>query len=126
MPGPEDETFDIDPEALAAEAEKPTEDKPPQDPRLGLPPNVQVVEAAEPFQPTIDESLPDEGPWVEYTGIALIRIMGPDEWAAAHVDSENYFEWNHLNNKRISRHAFNDHELQYLLRVDGRFRLVES
>jgi hypothetical protein len=52
--------------------------------------------------------------------------MGPEDWKAAGVDSDKTVQWNYMNKKRVSRHAFSDEELQYLLLVDGRFSLVED
>ena len=95
------------------------------DPRMGLPPNVEVEIADKPMELALPN--PDSrGPWVEYTGVGTLRIMDAAAWKDAKVDSDRYFEWNYLNHKRVPRSEFNDHELQYLLRRDGRFRLVEN
>ena len=51
--------------------------------------------------------------------------MGPAEWKSANVDSDDYFEWNYLNKKMIPLSSFSDDQLKYLLRVDGRFEIVE-
>lgn len=125
----EDQTFDIDPEAIASDTER--DNKPKEDPRKGLPPGVQVEEAQEPFierQPT-EEELSDPGPWIQYNGVGIVRVMGPDEWKAVKnlvpglPSTDDYYEWNSANNKRVPRSEFNDHQLQYLLRIDGRFSL---
>jgi len=96
-----------------------------EDPRKGLPPSVQVVDATTPF--LLQEAKPADpkGQYIKYIGVGTVRTMGPDEWKAAHVDSQDYFEWNYLNKKLIPRSVFSDEQLQYLLRVDDRFELVE-
>ena len=66
------------------------------------------------------------GPWIEYTGIATVRIITELDWRQQGINSTNYCEWNYLNNKRLPRSMFSDEELQYLLRVDGRFTLVDD
>jgi len=96
------------------------------DPRMGLPPEVEVEIADTPMELTPPVPGDNQGPWVEYIGVGTLRIMDTAAWKDAKVDSTNYFEWNYLNHKRIPRSAFTDEELQYLLRRDGRFRLVES
>jgi len=67
-----------------------------------------------------------KGPWVQYNGVATVRILTPSDWAAAGVKSSHYCEWNYLNGKRLPRSMFSDEELQYLLRVDGRFSLEKE
>lgn len=64
-----------------------------------------------------------KGPWIQYNGQATVRIITPHDWKQAGVDSNKYCEWNYLNSKRLPRSMFSDEELQYLLRVDGRFSL---
>ena len=66
------------------------------------------------------------GRYIKYSGPALVRIMDAESWNAANVKSERYFEWNFLNHKKIPIEAFSDEELYYLLRVDGRFEIVED
>lgn len=92
---------------------------------LGLPPNVKIETADEPME----LKLPDpnaKGPWIQYDGVAILRYMDAAAWAAADVPSTTYYEWNYLNKKRLPRSIFSDEELQYLLRRDGRFSLVED
>jgi len=67
-----------------------------------------------------------KGPWIQYNGVATVRIITPSDWVAAGVQSRKYCEWNYLNGKRLPRSMFNDEELQYLLRVDGRFSLEKE
>lgn len=95
-----------------------------EDPRKGLPDNVNVVEADAPMKLDATKKKDPKGQYIQYNGVGTVRIMGPEEWAAAHVDSDQYFEWNYLNHKQIPRSAFSDEQLQYLLRVDDRFSLV--
>jgi len=97
------------------------------DPRQGLPTTVRLQEN----QPAYDYSKTTKGTdprgkYVRYNGVGTVRIMGPKEWKAAGVKSDDYFEWNVLNKKRIPLSSFSDEQLQYLLRVDGRFELVED
>ncbi|AYN57966.1 hypothetical protein HWB90_gp016 [Mycobacterium phage Fowlmouth] len=104
------------------EPAKPKED---QDPLKGLPPTVRVEEARTPMalkQP--DKSA--RGPWVQYNGVGTVRIMTAADWKTVGVDSKKYCEWNYLNHKRLPVSSFTDEELQYLLRVDGRFSVVED
>lgn len=93
--------------------------------RQGLPPTV-VVETANSLMPLQKPDPKATGPWIRYNGIGSVRIMTPADWKAVGVDSNNYYEWNYLNKKRLPRKAFSAAELQYLLRVDGRFSLVEE
>lgn len=92
---------------------------------LGLPSNVKIENAEEPMelqQPKANA----KGPWVQYNGIATVRTMDEAAWRNVDVDSDRYFEWNYLNKKRVPSSSFTDEELQYLLRRDGRFTLVED
>ena len=96
----------------------------PEDESSSVPtfPGAQEVLAPAPM----DLTLPDpnaKGPWIQYNGVATVRILGPRDWHQAGVRSMKYCEWNYLNGKRLPRSLFNDEELQYLLRVDGRFSL---
>lgn len=96
----------------------------PEDETPSLPtlPGAREVIAATPMR----LELPDpnaKGPWIQYNGPATVRIMTPQDWAAAGVVSNKYAEWNYLNSKRLPRSLFSDEELQYLLRVDDRFSL---
>ena len=94
-----------------------------EDPRQGLPPSVNVETASGPM----DLKKPDpkaKGPWIQYNGIATVRTMSPADWKAAGVECNDYHEWNYLNHKRLPRSLFSDEQLQYLLRIDGRFSLV--
>jgi hypothetical protein len=98
---------------------------PQEDSRKGLPESVKVEEASAPMQ--LEQPAPDwKGPWIRYNGVGTIRIMDPAAWRSAGVQSNKRYEWNYLNQKRIPRSLFTDEELQYLLRVDGRFSLVED
>ena len=93
-----------------------------KDERSGLPPSVNVVTATTPLK--LQNSPPNEkGPWIQYNGVATVRVMDAAAWKAAGVESDKYIQWNYLNKKRVPRSIFNDQELQYLLRVDGRFSL---
>ena len=95
------------------------------DPRLGLPPEVNIETASAPMELVVADGN-NEGPWIEYFGVGTVRVMDAAAWKEAHVDSTQYVEWNYMNENRVPRSLFNDHELQYLLRVDGRFRLVHN
>lgn len=92
-----------------------------KDPRKGLPPSVTVVTENTPM--TLQTGKSDKGPWIQYNGIGTVRIMDKAAWKEAGVESDKYVQWNYLNHKRVPRSLFNDQELQYLLRVDGRFSL---
>lgn len=106
-------------------AANPPEPAPAVEPRHGLPEPILVETASAPMQ-LQTESPGAKGPWIKYTGIGTVRVMNAQAWADAGVDSSKYCEWNYLNKKRLPRSRFNDQELQYLLRVDGRFELVEE
>lgn len=96
-----------------------------KDPRMGLPPSVVIEEAQQPFK--LQQNNPDAtAPWIQYNGVGTVRVIDAQAWRDAGVDSDKYCEWNYLNNKRLPRSIFTDAELQYLLRVDGRFSLVEN
>ena len=94
------------------------------DPRQGLPPTVEVVTGNGPLPLDNTKREDPNGKYVQYDGVALVRQMTPADWAAANVDSDTTVEWNYLNHKRIPMSLLNDAELQYLLRIDGRFSLV--
>ncbi|AVD99633.1 hypothetical protein HWB51_gp015 [Mycobacterium phage Cuke] len=116
-----DDSSVFDPESPAV-ASSPADEK---DPLKGLPPTVKVEEARAPMalkQP--DKSA--HGPWVQYNGVATVRIMQAKDWKEVGVDSTKYCEWNYLNKKRLPVTSFTDEELQYLLRIDGRFSVVED
>jgi hypothetical protein len=66
------------------------------------------------------------GPWIEYTGIATVRIINGLDWKAIGIDSDLYCEWNYLNAKKLPKSMFNPEQLNYLLSTDGRFKLVED
>lgn len=95
------------------------------DPRKGLPANVIVEEAPAPMSLQTANPLAT-GPWIKYKGVATVRILTQKDWAAVGVNSSTYAEWNYLNEKKLPRSMFSDEELQYLLRVDGRFELVDD
>lgn len=95
-----------------------------KDPRQGLPASVAVEEASGPMKLDDTKRVDPAGQYIQYDGVALVRIMDEDGWNAVNVESDEYFEWNYLNSKRIPRSSFSDEQLQYLLRVDGRFSLV--
>lgn len=92
---------------------------------LGLPPTVKIETADEPLD-LVKADPNAEGPWIQYDGIATVRTMTPEAWRECGVKSDKCCEWNYLNKKRLPRSLFNDAELQYLLRRDGRFSLVED
>lgn len=100
-----------------------------EDPTHGLSekiPGLQVSEGNSPMNldtKNKDASDPNNQ-FIKYTGQGTVRIMGPDEWKAANVDSNDYCEWNYLNRMMIPRSSFTDAQLQYLLRIDDRFELV--
>lgn len=95
------------------------------DPRQGLPESVRVETATGPT--TLQQADPTaKGPWIKYNGIATVRYMDAEAWKQAGVDSDKYVEWNYLNHKQVPVSTFTDEELQYLLRCDGRFSLVED
>ena len=87
------------------------------------PPGIVVVEADTPMQLAPPNPFA-QGPWIEYLGIATVRILHADDWANVGIDSNLYCEWNYLNQKRLPKSMFSEKQLQYLLRVDGRFREV--
>ena len=100
-----------------------------QDPKQGLDklvPNLQVSEGNQPMKLDTTKRESKSGRYVKYNGVGTVRIMDESAWRSVQVDSDRYFEWNALNRKRIPLEAFNDKELQYLLRVDDRFEIVEN
>jgi hypothetical protein len=87
--------------------------------------NLKVETASVPLNLTPPD--PDaSGPWIEYNGIATVRIITEHDWRVQGIDSTTYCEWNYLNNKRLPKSMFSEAELKYLLTVDGRFQLVED
>jgi hypothetical protein len=101
-----------------------TKQKKNDDPRQGLPDSVKVEEAntlleLQPGDPTA------AGPWVQYDGIATVRVITQSDWQEMGIDSDKEVQWNYLNKKRVPISRFSDEELQYLLRCDGRFSVVE-
>ena len=97
-----------------------------EDPRQGLPATVNVQQASSPMQLDNTKRQDPNGQYIKYNGVGTVRIMTPQDWKNVGVESDKYFEWNYLNKKQIPRSAFSDEELQYLLRIDGRFELVTA
>jgi hypothetical protein len=117
-----------EPQEFTGEAEKPkviAQPEPNEDERQGLPPSVRVEHAEAPMvlQP---EKKNSKGPWIKYNGVATVRVMGPKEWAEQGIVCSETYEWSYMNKKRLPRSLFNDEQLQYMLRVDGRFSLVDN
>ena len=73
----------------------------------------------------LQDDLDAAGPWVKYVGPATLRIMDRSAWANAGVHSDQYVEWNYLNNMKVPVKKFDDFELDYLLKRDGRFIKVD-
>jgi len=96
-----------------------------EDPRQGLPPSVEVVTGSGALPLDATKRKDPKGKYVQYNGVGTVRNMTPADWKAAHVESDNTYQWNYLNHKQLPLSSFSDEELQYLLRVDGRFSLVE-
>lgn len=67
-----------------------------------------------------------KGPWVEYTGVATVRVLTEKDWADQGINSTKRYQWNYLNQKRLPKSIFSEDELHYLLEVDGRFKLTET
>jgi hypothetical protein len=105
--------------------EQQEEVQPEEEKLQGLPSSVKVEEASAPLP--LDKGDSNwTGPWIKYDGVGTVRYMRPADWRSIGVQSSSTYEWNYLNQKRIPRSLFSDEELQYLLRVDGRFSLVED
>lgn len=117
----DDTAFDF-----SASAHEAREDRGNEDPRQGLPPTVEVVEATTPMQLDTTKREDPKGRYIKYNGVGTVRQMTPADWKAAGVESDKTVEWNSFNHKRIPLSYFTDAELQYLLRVDGRFAVVED
>lgn len=100
--------------------------KEPEDPRQGLPASVEVVTASGQYPLDATKQSDPKGRYVQYNGVGTVREMTPADWKAAQVDSDNTYQWSYMNHKRLPLSHFSDEELQYLLRVDGRFSLVED
>lgn len=128
---PEDETPTPSQSFIKSESEA-QQDDPKNDPKVNpgqgieeVIPGARIETASTPFELKPTEAEGKSGKLIKYVGPALVRIMDESAWRAAHVDSDRYFEWNYLNHKQIPMEAFTDAELTYLLRIDGRFELVE-
>lgn len=86
-------------------------------------PVFNVVEANTPM--SLDQPDPlAQGPWIEYLGIATVRILTPQDWSNQGIDSDLHVQWNYLNQKRLPKSIFSEAQLRYLLNADGRFREV--
>lgn len=66
------------------------------------------------------------GPWVKYDGVATLRTIDVDEWAAVGVTDQLYTEWNALNGYKVSVHDLSEGALRYCLKMDGRFVQVDN
>lgn len=82
--------------------------------------SIRVLENQPPLK-LQEPDLDSPGPWIEYTGIATLRIMDEEAWRSAGVNSNKYIEWNYLNHMRVPMSQFTEAELSYLLGRDGRF-----
>lgn len=90
-----------------------------------IPPDVQVETASAPLN-LVPADPNAKGPWIEYTGIATVRILSAEDWKTLGIDSDLYCEWNYLNGNRLPKSMFNEEQLNYLLTQDDRFQLVED
>ncbi|QGJ90060.1 hypothetical protein HWC80_gp019 [Mycobacterium phage Indlulamithi] len=95
--------------------------------RQGLPPSVEVVTADAPMELQKPIKADESKGFIQYVGVATTRQMTPADWEREGVDDfDQFIEWNYLNKKCVPRSIFTDKALQYLLRVDGRFKLVDK
>ena len=104
--------------------EKKDNTKEPKDPRQGLPPNVVVSEGNAAFTLDSKKRKDPKNQYIKYNGVGTVRVITPSDWKKAGIECDSQTEWNYLNKMRLPRSAFTDEQLQYLLRVDGRFELV--
>jgi hypothetical protein len=100
------------------------------DPKQGLEKvagtTVQLSEGNNPMDLDTTKKVDPKGRYIKYIGIATVRSLTPADWEAAGVDSDKYVEWNYFNKKLVPISVFTEAELQYLLRVDGRFEVFED
>lgn len=103
------------------------ENKEPEDPRQGLPENVNVEIADFPFEPQEPIEGDEEKGFVKYVGVATVRQMTPGDWKqVGAADFNQFIEWNSLNKMCVPVSIFSKEALNYLLNVDGRFIKVDS
>jgi hypothetical protein len=87
---------------------------------------VQIIENADSLMELTPPDPNATGPWVEYIGVATVRILNKADWSSLGIDSDLVCQWNFLNRKRLPKSLFNDAQLHYMLKVDGRFQLVDD
>lgn len=85
---------------------------------------VKVVEASAPM-PLERPDPHATGPWIVYTGPTTLRIITEKDWESLGLKGKRC-EWNFLNKQRLPKSQFSEGQLDYLLNVDGRFKLSDE
>lgn len=66
--------------------------------------------------------------FIKYIGVATNRIITKKDWKGIGIEGENVkdAEWNFGNGFRLPTKDFNEKQVHYLLKVDGRFKAVDK
>lgn len=66
--------------------------------------------------------------FIQYRGSATNRIITKQDWKGIGIEGEDVkdVEWNFGNGFRIPTADFNEKQIHYLLKVDGRFRAADQ
>lgn len=62
---------------------------------------------------------------IQYTGEASLRTITKEDWLTLGIEHDD-LEWNFHNNFRIPAEDISDGARSYLLKKDGRFKLVAA
>ena len=72
---------------------------------------------------TVKTAKPAKGKFVVYTGDATRRILSPEDWERAGLKGENNV-WGFHNSFRIPAEDFTNDQIEYLVKTDGKFKVV--
>lgn len=82
-----------------------------------------TAKAAAPAKSEVDDKKPADK-YIEYVGAATRRILTPEDWEFIGVSDGEQNVWGFHNAFKLPAGQFSDEQLDYLLKVDGRFKLV--
>lgn len=66
-----------------------------------------------------------KGPFIKYMGYATLRVITPSEWKDVGIHDMGRKEWNTLNKFKVPKSELTESAIDYCLKTDGRFELVD-
>lgn len=87
-----------------------------------------VSEDAEEIVISSDQGVETKKNFIEYVGVATERIITKKDWKAVGIEGDEIKDsiWNLAGGLRLPSEDFNEKQLAYLLKVDGRFRATNK